>query len=297
MSVATGQIMRWAENHGTRKAILSELQPIQQPAQESVQESSEAEVTIQPSSEVIGKEGAIEFNNLPSKSSTPTMTYAGVGSRVTPASILKAMTDVAKMLESKGYTLNTGKTFSNKEEGADKAFSDGTTQKNLFSPEVQGSRIKEQTVAKEIHPAPSRLKSGGLKLMARNTNQIFGDNLDTPVDFVLFYAEETNNPLRPKGGTGQAVEMARRKGIPTINMADTNWKNQLEKVLGSQPTQQSSEVSFKLDNNLSLQESELDVHTLSVIFPAAINADGTLKTGDTANAAINKLGKFLEVCK
>ena len=133
--------------------------------------------------------------------------------------------------------------------------------------------------------------------MARNTNQIFGDNLDTPVDFVLFYAEETNNPLRPKGGTGQAVEMARRKGIPTINMADTNWKNQLEKVLGSQPTQQSSEVSFKLDNNLSLQESELDVHTLSVLFPAAINADGTLRTGDTADKAINKLGKFLEVCK
>ena len=189
------------------------------------------EKPTQQSSEVIGKEGAIEFNNLPSKSSTPTMTYAGVGSRVTPASILKAMTDVAKMLESKGYTLNTGKTFRNKEEGADKAFSDGTTQKNLFSPEVQGSRIKEQTVAKEMHPAPSRLKSGGLKLMARNTNQIFGDNLDTPVDFVLFYAKETDNPLRPKGGTGQAVEMARRKGIPTINMTDTNWKNQLEKVL------------------------------------------------------------------
>ena len=52
--------------------------------------------------------------------------------------------------------------------------------------------------------------------MARNTNQVFGKNLDAPVDFVLFYAEETDNPLRPKGGTGQAVEMARRKGIPTI---------------------------------------------------------------------------------
>ena len=61
-----------------------------------------------------------------------------------------------------------------------------------------------------------------------------------------------------------------------------------------QATQQSSEVSFKLDNNLSLQESELDVHTLSVLFPAVINADGTLKAGDTA---INKLGKFLKVCK
>jgi hypothetical protein len=62
--------------------------------------------------------------------------------------------------------------------------------------------------------------------------------------------------------------------------------------------QESSEVSYKLeDSNSSLLESELDVHTLSVLFPAAINADGTLKTGDTANKAINKLGKFLKVCE
>ena len=63
-----------------------------------------------------------------------------------------------------------------------------------------------------------------------------------------------------------------------------------------QSAQESSEVSYELDNNLSLQESELDVHTLSVLFPAAMNADGTLKTGDTADAVIGKLGKFLKVC-
>ena len=71
----------------------------------------------------------------------------------------------------------------------------------------------------------------------------------------------------------------------------------LEFNLESLPTQQTSEVSYKVDNNLSLQESELDVHTLSVLFPAAINADGTLKTGNTADAAVNKLGKFLKVCE
>ena len=63
-----------------------------------------------------------------------------------------------------------------------------------------------------------------------------------------------------------------------------------------QPVQESSEVSYKLNNNFNLLESELDVHTLSVLFPAAINADGTLRTGDTADKAINKLGKFLKVC-
>jgi hypothetical protein len=156
------------------------------------------------------------------------MTYAGIGSRQTPNEVLDQMTEVAKMLEERGYTLNTGMTFGGKEEGADAAFSRGTTKKNLFAPEKDGAR--EITIAKEVHPNPSALSPGAMKLMARNTNQVFGANLDTPVDFVLFYAEETKT-IRPKGGTGQAVEMARRKGIPTINMANADWKEQLTAVL------------------------------------------------------------------
>jgi len=171
-----------------------------------------------------------EFSKLPSVSATPTMTYAGIGSRQTPPEVLKQMTEVAKELESKGYTLNTGVTFGGNKEGADKAFDDGTTKKNLFSPENQGARAKEQAIAKEIHPNPNALTAGALKLMARNTNQVFGDNLNTPVDFVLFYAKETKG-IRPEGGTGQAVQMARLKGIPTINLANPNWRAELDKAL------------------------------------------------------------------
>jgi hypothetical protein len=191
-----------------------------------------------------------EFNKLPSKSSTPTMTYAGIGSRQTPPEVLKQMTEVAKQLESKGYTLNTGITFGGKEEGADKAFSDGTTKKNLFSPEKQGSRAKEQTVATEIHPNPGALSQGALKLMARNTNQVFGDNLDTPVDFVLFYAKETKG-IRPEGGTGQAVEMARRKGITAINLANANWREELNAALKGETTTNkiAPEGLPEIDNN------------------------------------------------
>ncbi len=177
-------------------------------------------------------QAAPEFKKLPRFNITsPTMTYAGIGSRQTPPQVLAEMTELAKELEAKGYTLNTGVTFGGKEEGADKAFSDGATKKNLFSPEKQGSRVREQTIAKEMHPNPDALKEGGVKLMARNTNQIFGDNLNTPVDFVVFYANETAG-IRPEGGTGQAVEMARLKGIPTINLADFNWRVQLDSVLG-----------------------------------------------------------------
>jgi len=194
------------------------------------------------------KETAVESSNRPIFDSLPsyqkgqnTMTYAGIGSRQTSKETLILMTKVAAWLAKKGYKLQTGKTFGNKEEGADKAFSDGTTNKELFGPEMATEKTK--AIAKELHPAPQYLREGGLKLMARNTNQVFGKNLDTPVDFVLFNSEETKNPMRPKGGTGQAVEMARVKGIPTINMMDKDWRKQLEAVINkSKETAKQEEV-------------------------------------------------------
>jgi len=176
------------------------------------------------------------FDALPSyKDKQRNMIYAGIGSRETPAEVLKEMTNIAKWLNEKQYKLQTGATFKGKEEGADKAFSDGSSNKELFRPESANDITI--SIAKEIHPAPQNLKPGGLKLMARNTNQIFGKDLDTPVDFVLFYAEETST-IRPKGGTGQAVEMARKKGIPTINMSNKDWKKELAKVLNNRGTEE-----------------------------------------------------------
>ena len=203
-----------------------------------------------------------EFNKLPRHvDGVKSMTYAGIGSRETPNSVKSNMTDIATKLEKKGYKLQTGKTFGNKEEGADAAFSKGATNKELFAPEPIQVGSTEWKVAQELHPAWGRLTKnwngnpksykgiGGAKLMARNTNQVFGANLDTPVDFVLFYAKETDNPLRPKGGTGQAVEMARRKGIPTINMAYADWKDQLNTLLKKLKTAKVQNKKQKSPNN------------------------------------------------
>lgn len=184
------------------------------------------------------------FNSLPAYTGN-TMTYAGVGSRKTPKVIKDRMTEVAAKLESLGYTLNTGKVSWN-DDGADQAFARGTNKKNLFGPEDANDVTR--SIAKEIHPAPENLSGTGLNLMARNTYQVFGKNLDTPVDFVLYYAEPSDNPMRPKGGTGQAVEMANRKGIPTINMRDNNWEEQLDRVLNSKGN----------SNNFSYTESNSD---------------------------------------
>ena len=245
-------------------------------------ESTKADVVINSSKTPI-------FNTLPSKSDKKTMTYAGIGSRETTPEVLEAMTKAAKYLEDLGYTLNTGKSYTSTEkylgkeaydlkkaesdrlsklygnkvgmdeEGADRAFSAGTSRKNLYSP---NSRIPETAmqVMKEIHPKPSSLSDGAAKLMARNTNQVFGENLDTPVDFVLFYAEETNNSLRPKGGTGQAVEMARRKGIPTINMFNDNWREQLKELLSKEKLKEVETEKREVNRdgiNISSYESDL----------------------------------------
>ena len=221
-----------------------------------------------------------EFNKLPSPPKAPTMTYAGIGSRETPGYILTQMTEVAKELDSLGFVLQTGFTFKDKktgidEEGADKAFSDGSQNKILFGPSelretVNGKVMtrnygKEilkisEAVMNEIHPAPERLSAGAKKLMSRNTNQVFGENLNRPVDFVIFYAPETVNPLRPSGGTGQAVEMARRKGIPTINMDSPDWKKTLQEVVlkirNFQYTKPSIEEEITEDDNQGIQGGE-----------------------------------------
>lgn len=63
---------------------------------------------------------------------------------------------------------------------------------------------------------------------------MFGENLDAPVDFVLAYDPsgwEGQGPRPEKGGTNQAIDMAARKGIPVINMANPGWKEKLEAVL------------------------------------------------------------------
>lgn len=205
------------------------------------------------------------FDSLPSYTvGQRTMTYAGIGSRETPAEVLEEMQKIAEKLESSGYKLQTGykkrKGSIVEEEGADKAFSSGVKKpanKELFGPDMVNETAMR--VAYEVHSnldnmgnyvynkwvdklsknnekavaeAKAREFAEGAKaLQARNTFQVFGRNLDTPVDFVLFYAEEKEGDLRPKGGTGQAVEMARRKGIPTINMKNSNWRKELDKVL------------------------------------------------------------------
>jgi alkylated DNA repair dioxygenase AlkB len=183
------------------------------------------------------------FNQLPSRSNKPTMTYAGIGSRNTPSEIQEKMAKIAKYLADKGYVLNTGDA-----DGADAAFRKAVKagQKNVFT--AKDATAKTYAIAKEMHPKPDALSGYALGLMARNTNQVFGKNLDTPVDFVIAWTPDGVTSFEDRTietrGTGQAIEMASRKGIPVINMANDDWRDQLLEILSSK------DVKARIPQNL-----------------------------------------------
>jgi hypothetical protein len=59
--------------------------------------------------------------------------------------------------------------------------------------------------------------------MARNSHQILGVGLNDPVAFVICWTPdgaEHERECGPKtGGTGQAIRLASRRGIPVVNLA------------------------------------------------------------------------------
>lgn len=155
--------------------------------------------------------------------------YAGVGSRETLSDILGLMTDVAKKLESLGFTLRSGGAS-----GADSAFEKGVLDPNnmeIYLPfhsfngknssnlgYINFEKLETFPQALEsvrkFHPASSRLSGYALNLMARNCYQVLGKDLNTPSLGVIAWTP--NGGM--KGGTSQALRIAEYHGIPIVNL-------------------------------------------------------------------------------
>lgn len=151
--------------------------------------------------------------------------YAGIGSRETPGPILSEMTKVARHLERSGYLLRSGGA-----RGADTAFELGVTNmynKQIYVAErnsVYTSNVfdelpieiqrKTHKLVKSIYPAVTKRTEFVQKLHCRNAMILLGQNLESPVDFVVCWTEMSQEI----GGTGVAVKIAREFDIPIINM-------------------------------------------------------------------------------
>ena len=171
-----------------------------------------------------------ELDALPLAADCPSYgLYAGIGSRETPLDVLSKMTAAARRLEARGYSLLTGDA-----KGADAAFRAGANRRrSVFT--AQDATPRTLAIARSLHPNPGALSPFALRLMARNTFQIFGVDLQTPVDFVLCWtpdgAESHGQRSRKTGGTGQAISLASLRGIPVVNMRNEGWGQRVAAIL------------------------------------------------------------------
>lgn len=144
--------------------------------------------------------------------------YAGIGSRDTPGDALALMTSGSALLAARGYGLRSGAA-----KGADTAFESGADSaagdKQIFraSDDIPDTHFR---MARNFHPAPQHLHDYAVKLMARNTSQIFGVDFTTPSNLVICYTPGGKGG----GGTGQALRMARSVGMPVIDLGDPAFK-------------------------------------------------------------------------
>lgn len=157
-------------------------------------------------------------------------TYAGIGSRQTPSNILMLMEDIGKLLAKCGYTLNSGGS-----NGADLAFEIGCDRvngsKKIFLPwagfngvdsPYNKVTLKAREIAGKYYKNYPYLPNTSQLLIARNSYQVLGEDLDSPVDFVICYTPEG----KLKGGTSQAIRIAKDFEIPVFNFG--NYEDDLE---------------------------------------------------------------------
>ena len=154
-----------------------------------------------------------------------TLTYAGIGSRETPAAVLADMETMAGWLARTGWRLSSGGA-----DGADSAFAAGAPveQRTIWLPwrGYNGHRGPEcrvlsaaamtacMEIAAPLHPAWERCSPAVRKLHARNVAILLGERLDRPVDAVVCWSERGE----PVGGTGMGIRIAESRGIPVLNL-------------------------------------------------------------------------------
>lgn len=181
-----------------------------------------------------------EVADCSSSSSSSVNYYAGIGSRSAPQDTLSFFEALAVALADEKYILRSGGA-----EGADSAFEFGaiSCDAEIYLPgkSFNGRYADGQTyfdctklhnwseaisIAKHYHPAPHNLSAYALKLMARNSYQVLGLDLETPSNFLVCWTPNG----KEIGGTSQAIRIAKDHGIKIFNfgneelIAQTNQK-------------------------------------------------------------------------
>jgi hypothetical protein len=138
--------------------------------------------------------------------------YTGIGGRETPGPILALMGRISARMDRLGFTLRSGGA-----DGADSAFEEHSTRKEIFLPYngfngrhhdgvsyfdyllCPGRELAQESVER-FHPAPSRLYGKGRKLMARNAMQVLGRDCKSPTDVVICWTKTVRMSVELRRG-------------------------------------------------------------------------------------------------
>jgi hypothetical protein len=163
--------------------------------------------------------------------------YAGIGARETPLKYKEYIKVISGALERLGYTLRSGGA-----EGADEAFEEGVeNNKEIYLPYsgfrgryADGKKFFEWTaggmaLAAQFHPAWDQCKYEAKKFHARNSHQVLGLDLQTPVDFVVCWTK--NGEM--VGGTSQALRIAQAHNIPIYNLGSPVGVSEIKDLIVS----------------------------------------------------------------
>jgi hypothetical protein len=150
--------------------------------------------------------------------------YAGIGGRNTPPEVCEEFSVIAYKLMQLGYTLRSGGA-----PGADSAFEAGASKyvpqeiwlpwKDFNSNEselVLENPIPQSVIAiaESIYERWDVSSDAVKRLHARNVYQILGQDLHTPVEFVVCW---TDRPNTDTGGTQFGMNLAKQYTIPVYN--------------------------------------------------------------------------------
>ena len=164
-------------------------------------------------------------------------TYAGIGSRATPADQIDEIIMLSAKLSADGWRLTSGGAL-----GADIAFSGPVShkQRTVYLPwsGFNGHRGDDCYIlegdefdlcykkAAQIHMAWHKCSPTAKRLHARNVAIILGPRLTTPVDAVVCWTPKGN----VTGGTGMGIRIAMRYGIPVYNLGTMISKEVYDKL-------------------------------------------------------------------
>ena len=109
-------------------------------------------------------------------------------------------------------------------------FNHGDLEGRVIYPTRLGNAPEALAMVSELHPAWGILSRGAKSLHVRNAYQVLGQNLTTPSDVLICWAN-VNRKGSVQGGTATAYNLAVKHNIPAFNLAVKGQQDALEEWL------------------------------------------------------------------